>query len=357
MKEKGKRRLRRILCIIGILLVLEIIGTCICTVVVMRQKFGRGEYPDRRFTAYWDYSDYEAAYPRENVQFQSGDVTLQGYIYGADNDKALLVFAHGIGAGHEQYLNQLLWYVDRGWRVFAYDATGSGHSGGDGTRGLVQSVLDLDAALTFAEQDSRLNTLPVFTMGHSWGGYAAAAILEYDHKICASASLAGYAYPVDMLDDGARGMFGKYAGALFHPFAWGYNKLIFGADADRNAVDAANSCTTPLYVVHGDHDGMIPHDTLGIYGHRAEITNPNAEFHLITGEYAGHNKILYSEASHICADQFNAEHAHLSDEYPDGIPDDVRAAAYASADQKTLNEPNAELLSDIETFYLANLPE
>ena len=49
-----------------------------------------------------------------------------------------------------------------------------GSSGGSGTRGLAQSALDLDAALTRAEQED----LPILLFGHSWGGYAAAAVLS-----------------------------------------------------------------------------------------------------------------------------------------------------------------------------------
>ena len=54
-----------------------------------------------------------------------------------------------------------------GYSVLTYDATGTGASGGSGTRGLAQSALDLDAALTRAEQED----LPILLFGHSWGGY------------------------------------------------------------------------------------------------------------------------------------------------------------------------------------------
>ena len=47
--------------------------------------------------------------------------------------------------------------VDHGWRVLAYDATGSCESEGEGTVGLVQSALDLDAALTYVENNASLS--------------------------------------------------------------------------------------------------------------------------------------------------------------------------------------------------------
>ena len=348
MKTSSKRK--RCILIVFIVLLLLLIGMCITTAVIMRQNFGRGDYPDPKLSTFHRYERFAEAYPRENVQFQSGDCTLQGYIYGADNDKGLLVFAHGIGTGHETYFGFLTAFIDDGWRVFSYDATGSGNSEGKGTRGLVQSVLDLDAALTFAEQDARLCDLPVCVMGHSWGGFAAAAVLDCGHDIVASVSLAGYAYPVEMLDKGAAGILGNTFAPLFHPFAWGYNKLMFGADAGRNAVDAANSCEVPLFVIHGKDDTMIPCDTIGIYGHRNEITNPNAEFEMIEGEYASHSKILYSDEANTYYAEFKEEYEQIEAQYPDGVPEDVQAEVIAKLDRDLANAPNLELIAEIEAF-------
>ncbi|MCR4645294.1 MAG: alpha/beta hydrolase, partial [Oscillospiraceae bacterium] len=134
----------RILLVIAAVLLGIFLILCLATIGIMRINFGRGEYPDRRYYSfYWFDPDYSDTHTRENVQFTSGKNTLQGYIYGLDNldtdaAKGLIVFAHGIGAGHENYINQLMWFADRGWVVFAYDATGSCTSEGSGTVGLVQ---------------------------------------------------------------------------------------------------------------------------------------------------------------------------------------------------------------------------
>ena len=60
--------------------------------------------------------------------------------------------------------------------------------------GMAQSAIDLDAALTYIESNDELNGLPVLLYGHSWGGYAAAAVLGSDHDIKASVSISGYSY-------------------------------------------------------------------------------------------------------------------------------------------------------------------
>ena len=88
----------------------------------------------------------------------------------------------------------------------------SGHSEGSGTRGLPQSALDLDAALDYIESDESLNSFPVFLMGHSWGGYAVTAVLNFDHEIAGSVSVAGYNDPMTMISEFADGMMGDSSG-------------------------------------------------------------------------------------------------------------------------------------------------
>jgi len=355
MKDQKTKR-RRIPIIIALILLLLIAGISIPTVLLMRKNFGRGDYTDRRLSAYYRYEDYADRYDRENVQFTSGKNTLQGYIYGSGNDKGLIVFAHGIGTGHESYLNQLLWFVDAGWCVFTYDATGSGSSEGSGTRGLVQSVIDLDLALSFAEQDARLADMPCFVMGHSWGGFAAAAILDYPYDITASASISGYAYPMDMLDKGAADALGSTFAPVFHFAARSYQELIFGKDASRNAVDAINGSQTPILLIHGDDDAVVPYDTCSILSYRSALTNPIAEYITVSGAYAGHSDLLYSDAANAYSDDFKEHYNEVKAQYPDGVPDDVCAEEIAKTDQVLVNEPNAELMAQIDAFFSQYLP-
>jgi dienelactone hydrolase len=85
-----------------------------------------------------------------------------------------------------------MYFVDKGWRVFAFNNTGVSGSEGESIRGLTQSVIDLDAALTYVKNSNALNGLPIMLVGHSWGGYAVTAVLNYNHNIKAVVSFAGY---------------------------------------------------------------------------------------------------------------------------------------------------------------------
>lgn len=349
MIKKKKRGLKIALITAALIIVIFAVGM-IVTSSMMADNFSRGDYSDPRFIADYYYEHYQAEYPRTEVEFKSGDNTLKGYIYGADNDKGLLVFAHGIGSGHEAYMKELLWFVDNGWRVFAYDATGSGHSEGGGTRGLPQSALDLDAALTFAESDARLNSLPVYLMGHSWGGYAAAAVLNFNHKIAGAASISGYNEPIEMILEWTEDMMGGFRYAML-PFVWTYSKALFGKYSGLTAVNGINKSEVPVLVIHGTEDGTIGYDKSSIISEKEHITNPSAQYLTLDG--GGHNNIFYTKEALEYINEFNKDYRVIYDQYNGEIPDDVLEDIYSGSDRELLNTPNGELLSQIEGFFLS----
>lgn len=187
--SRRSRVLRRIL-----LLALAVYLICsVAAVQVMNAAlFGRADEPDGLTVR---YADVAADYPRQTVTFSSGSAQLTGWLYPAEDAAALVVIAHGLGADAETYLPETMHFVDNGYSVLSYDATGTGASGGSGTRGLAQSALDLDAALTRAEQEG----LPILLFGHSWGGYAAAAVLGGSHDVTASVCAAGFDTPLGLM--------------------------------------------------------------------------------------------------------------------------------------------------------------
>lgn len=349
--SKAKKRIL----IIGITVLILLIGiftvATVITAVNMDANFGRGDYPDPRLDLDYFYEHYEADYPRVEVSFKSGENTLKGFIYGAENDKALLVFAHGIGNVHEGYMNELLWFVDRGWRVFAYDATGSGYSEGDGTRGLPQSALDLNEALNFAERDERLSGLPVYLMGHSWGGYAVTAVLNFDHDIKGVASVAGYAEPVQMIYEFSKGVVGDFR-PLLYPSISLYNWLRFGKNARLSAVDGINKSNVPVLIFHGTKDQTIDYNESAIINHRSEITNANVQY--ITLDGVTHSGMFYTkEAREYNNGEFLKLRRELYDRYNGEVPESELVKLYENADRDLMNVPNEELLGRIESFFEA----
>ena len=333
----------------GVVLVLFVAALMI-THRIMRANFGRGEYKTYPVPDYF-YSHYKDSYPRRNVSFYSGKNRLQGYIFGEENTKGLVVFAHGINSGHESYMQEIAWLVDHGWRVFAHDATGSCTSEGIGTTGLVQSALDVHAALTCIESDETLKDLPKCLMGHSWGGYAVAAGLYFGHDVKASASIAGYSDGIQMMMRFAGATMGK-AIALLRPFAYLEHLFLFGKYATLTAVDGINRSNVPVMLVHGTGDELVRYDITGIVAHKDEITNPNVVIYSMSNAgQDGHSSIFHNEKSVAEIARVNASLEKLQQKYGDNIPNEERKRILDGADLDLYNLPNDKLLADINSFF------
>lgn len=349
--KNGVRRLVVSLVLTGIAIIF--CAGMILTTVLMRQRFCRVDYPDPKYSYSYRYSHFEKDYPREEVSFRSGKNMLRGYIYGMENDKGLIVFAHGIGGGHESYMTLLVKLVDRGWRVFAYDATGSCSSEGSSTIGLAQSAIDLDKALDFAERDERLNTLPTFVMGHSWGGYASAAVLNFDHDIKACVTLSGYCDPMTELTEASELILGGKQAQYMYPFVWIYNKLMFGRYSDLSAVDGINKSGIPVLVVHGTNDQTVRYDGAAIMNQQSRITNPNVQY--VTMDKTrrkGHNSYLYSAKTiKYIRKKLDPQFNLMLKQYKGNIPNKALEAFYRSVDKKLANGVNGELLDRITDFF------
>ena len=255
------------------------------------------ELPDEQFSVYLRWKDIDQIrYQRKDVHFYSGENRLLGFIYGETNNRGLVIVSQGLGNTTENYLSLIMFFVDKGWCVFAYNNTGVGSSQGESVRGLTQSVFDLDAALKFINQSGAFNNLPIMLLGHSWGGYASCAILNFDYKINAVASFAGFYNGSDVIDK----LSVFTVGRIYNLFAGNVRDIerqMFGDTMNLNAVDGINKSGIPVMIAQSVDDDVIFADSISIYAHRDKITNPNAQFVFFDGEEAtGHEFVFYSTA-------------------------------------------------------------
>ena len=321
---------------------------------IMKKRFYRGSYP-KGATAERFYKDFSARYPRRSITFYSGKNRLQGYIYGEGNTQGLVVFAHGIAVGHETYIKELLWLVDQGWCVLAYDATGSCESEGDGTGGLVQSALDLHAALSWVEKAETLKKLPVCLMGHSWGGYAVAAVLAFGHDVKASASIAGYSDPLHMIAEFARSNMGK-ATCLLLPFVWLWLRMRHGRLGALTAVKGIESGDVPVLLVHGTEDELVTLDTVSIVREANALKNPNVQLLLMDAKgQNGHGSIFRHAESIDYIEEVEAALKMLKETCKDAITQEELARFFENVDKDLYNKPNEALLLQIHKFFLSGI--
>jgi len=255
-----------------------------CTIVAIEVYSGIFD----RYDGQGPFNSWVAGYPREEIRFYSGENKLQGFIYGSENNKGLIVISPGLYSYADEYDKIITYLVDRDWRIFSYNSTGVDGSEGSSMRGLSQGVLDLDAALNYIKNTNALNSLPVTLAGFSWGGYSVCAVLNYDHDIKAVVSFAGFNSTQEVMESqGVAEVGGIYY--LISPQFWAMEKELFGDTAKLTAVDGINKAGIPVMLVLCSDDNIIPVDTVSIYAHRESITNPNLEIAYLDGDDAfGH---------------------------------------------------------------------
>lgn len=307
---------------------------------------------DTTVTAGLRYEDLEEQYPRSLVSFESGNNRLQGYVYGLNQEQGLVVVAHGLGGGADSYLSQITYSVDQGWRVFAYDATGSFDSEGKTTKGFPQALIDLDAALTYINTQEEFATLPILLFGHSWGGYAVANLLYYDYEIAGVATVSGANSPMEMILEQGRSMMGGFLN-IQYPYLWLYQRSLFGETASLNAVDAINRSNVPVLIIHGTEDELVAYEGSSIISKLDAITNPNVRtIALSEPGRSGHNNLFRSNAGMDYIDEINTVYRKLYDRYEHNIPYDVKQDFYLEIDRVLAQDLNRDLMDEIQSFFL-----
>ncbi len=351
MKEilpKNWKPIRIALVVLLVLVVVFSTGSMIFVKGFYDKNFPR--FTEPKFSGYIRYPDV-AGYARTVVKFKSGTNTLTGYVYGEKNQKGLVVISHGQGYGAEDYLPQTLYFVDHGWRVFAFDNTGTYESEGKNAVGLSQSASDLDAALTYIEGNPAFHGLPVMLFGHSWGGYAVAAVLNYDHPIQAVVSVSGYNTPMGPITEQLKNELGFF-GYLEFPYGWLYQTLLFGQIAHLKAVDGINRSNIPVMIIHGTADRDIYYTGASLIAARGKITNPNVIYITASAENRNdHRNLFKSDAALAYIQEKNQEYQPIFDRYNGNVPDDVKAQYYAGIDKSLTSQLDADFMNAINSFF------
>lgn len=353
MEEKKKGTFNKVLLIVCIIIVLIVVILFAGYAIIadqMNKGFTRTVKPDKRFSAGYTYEDFSDSMDRKEISFSSGENTLEGFIYGEYHTKGLIIFAHGIGSYHETYITLLKGLYDRGYKVFTYNATGTCGSTGESTIGLVQSALDLDAALTYAETDPELSDMPFLVLGHSWGGYAAAAVLNFDHDIKASVSLSGYCDSVSELEETLDNRFGNIS-KIFYPYIKLINKSVFGDNADLSAIDGINKSDVPVLIVHADNDPTISYKGASIISKSDIITNPNVEYFTFSDENRNdHGSYLYSAECAKYRKEINSN-SPKTDDKNDKLSLDIAEKYWSKVNRLKYNIAAPDVIDLLDSFY------
>ena len=270
-----------LLCIIGILL-LAALGFVIVGLILAHRQF------HCRFEGGGDYFPYFSGlhpdWKREAVFFPGTAGTLRGWLFSYPNTtpKGLIVFFHGYGMSHADYLPECEYFCRRGYRVLSFDGTGTGISDGL-LLGLPQHILDLQACLRYVYSQPELSSLPLLLYGHSWGGYAADCIGALEHfPIRGIVSASGFYGSLSALAPYTRRHYGPLAPLPLLGIRL-YQRLRFGRLAGITAVKGLSRQSCPVLIAQSNDDRILPyqHNYMALY--RQFHDDPRFTFLPLTG--------------------------------------------------------------------------
>jgi len=188
----------------------------------------------------------------EKFEFpSSAGHTLRGAKYFVPGvvPKAVVIFFHGIGAGHTAYSHEIAEIAKQGYMVFAYDNSGCMLSGGKSIENIATVARDQRDFFAYLDKREDAKGYPRYAVGHSWGGYAALMSLHDPYRIEKCVSLAGFYSAIEMVSQKAPALC-KLKGPITS-----YLRRHYGKDAADNAIDLIKARPDKkVFLVQGDLD-------------------------------------------------------------------------------------------------------
>lgn len=296
-KFKKKKILWIILSIVSVLI---IAGDWALSVMVYNENFNRRFESYEPFMLYVD--DFDGL-QRMKYEFTSDKgQNLVGYMYSSgEKQRGIIVMAHGFGGGgHNSYMDCVNYFARNGYYVFAYDATGTDESEGEGVGGLPQGVIDLDYAVTFVEESGNFPNLPIVLFGHSWGGYSVCSVLTYHSEVKAVIACSGFNASSNLFESEGKKQVGNGI-YLMLPFVKLHERIQYRGYASSTAMDGFSKSNAAVMIVHSFDDEVVPVE----YGYEIyyEKYKDDSRFSFISFENKGHNYFN----DDIYRNEFNAE--------------------------------------------------
>ena len=181
----------------------------------------------------------------EDVDFKSTDATpLHGWFLPAKEKRELkgtVVFSHGNAGSVGHHIGFVMWLVEAGYNVFMYDYRGFGKSGGKVDRaGMIE---DVKSAFAYVATRPDVDAENIVSYGHSLGGAKSViAIVEGNINGLKAIVIEGTFSSYQAM---AR-VIGGQLGA----------DLITDEFSPKDFIGKITK--TPVLVVHGDHDEVVP---------------------------------------------------------------------------------------------------
>ncbi len=271
---------------------------------------------------------------------------LNGFLYSnakVDNYKALIVFSHGMGAGHLAYTTEINYFAQKGYLVLAYDNTGTCSSEGKKINGFAQAVTDLKYALDFVKSREDLNDMPLLLAGHSMGAYSVCNVsaIAKDAEIRGIVAFSPFNSPAKVLRDVAKTRT-KADLSIFCPFIDIVNFIRYGKSGVLRSCDSIDNSTIPTLILHGGNDMQATTKNSPAGKPNRIKNNPNARTVIYDTKY--HNVYLSKNAEQYMNDTF-AKIATLGENSPEAYE------IYQNIDYALITQEDLTVMETASTFF------
>lgn len=179
------------------------------------------------------------------------------------------------------------YFASNGYYVFAYDATGTVQSEGEG--GFPQETIDLDYAIRFVKTQDQLMDLPLMLFGHIWGGYSAGNVLNFQPDVQAVITVAAFNQSSDIFEVVVRQEAGDGIEVMM-PFVNLYERIKFGDYATKTALEGFGNTDARMMIVQSQDDELVP--TAYGYDSFYEQYGEDNRFEFVLYEDRGHNHLF-----------------------------------------------------------------
>ena len=307
--------------------------------------------PNLKYFTAEDFEELNAT----KIEFKSdkGQI-LRGYVYQnnkiKENDiKGLLVFVHGMGAGHFSYTTEINTLAKNGYKVLAYDNTGTCMSDGKKLNGFYQAVIDLKHCLEYIKTNSDLNNYNLGLIGHSWGAYTVCQSLKYESNV---KSVVGMSGP-DSFEKLVTSSMGKL-GKIINPFLRKINEIKFGKESLDSSIDVLKNVddSVSVLLLHGEDDSTCKIENSMTFNQDDFKDKENIKTILFEGK--NHNIYQSIESEKYLNEVFKTIEEYKKELKKDSKNKEIEEKLkmyYKNIDYKKITEEDQEVMEIIIEFF------
>lgn len=298
-------------------------------------------YDELPYVRYFHHTDFKGLKAKP-YSFISHKNALKGnfYFYDGYKQDKIVIFCHGIGGGHSSYFSEINTLAKHGYMVLAYDNTGCVASEGKDIEGLGSSLRDLDNAIISLKKNEEYKDKKIYVMGHSWGGYAASNIFNFQ-QIDKVVAVSPFICLKQIYNDFFHG-FSK----LFIPRILQLEGKAVGRKyAKSTAVNALNNVFGKALVIHSTDDRLVKYKTTTAVLQK-KIISPNVKFIVVDNK--DHHPLYTKEGADYYNEVFDSFNKLVAEKKLETI--EAKKEYFSKVDFKMMVTQDAEIWNQIFDF-------